>query len=59
MSRDLGCKIYFFYFSPTSILETVTIFEGNWLKNKKVTGKTANLEGPLSASYPCEQYAGA
>ena len=30
-----------FYFSPNSVLnlEKVTKFGGNWLKNKKVTGK--------------------
>ena len=43
MSRDSGCK---FFFSPNSVFNfrNVTKFEGNWLKNKKVTGKKQNPE---------------
>ena len=41
MSRDPGFKFRFFNFLPNSILNfrKITKFVGNWLKNKKVTGK--------------------
>ena len=41
MSRDPGLKFRKFLLFPYSILNfrKVTKFGGNWLKNKKVTGK--------------------
>ena len=41
MSRDPGFKFQKFYFSPNSILNFRKSYQiwGNWLKNKKVTGK--------------------
>ena len=45
MSRDPGYKFQNVCFSPNSILKfrAVTKFGGNWLKNKKVTGRETKL----------------